>query len=230
MFNTLASQYSNMTIQQNGRWDNAVMGVKPTYVYPDYLSYENNVKTVFNSGNQYRRFNTSNLNNRPEQTRSVELTRDYYVVELYPNQRRNTHAYISEHDLFGEKIIYLERDDRAAATEADYVMVEFFLEWSPVMTHQDVYVMGAITDWNLDEKNKMTYDYERGGYALNLLLKQGYYDYIYAVKERGAEKADVTPIAGDFWETLNEYTIYLYLFDPTQNYDKLIGVKTVLSH
>ena len=26
------------------------------------------------------------------------------------------------------------------------------------------------------------------------------------------------------------YTIYLYLFDPTQNYDQLIGVKTVLSH
>ena len=127
-------------------------------------------------------------------------------------------------------MIYLERDDRAAATEADYVMVEFFLDWFPVMTDQDVYVMGAITDWNLDEKNKMTYDYERKGYALNLLLKQGYYDYIYAVKERGKTTADVGVVAGDFWETQNEYTIYLYLFDPTQNYDQLIGVKTVLSH
>ena len=230
IFNSLAEQYSNVTIQQNGRWDNAVMGLKPTYVYPDNLSYENNVKTVFNSGNQYRRINTSNLNNRPEQTKTVVMSKDYYVVTLYADQKRNLHAYIDDEDLFGEKVIYLERDDRAAATEADYVMVEFFLDWFPVMTDQDVYVMGAITDWNLDEKNKMTYDYERKGYALNLLLKQGYYDYIYAVKERGQTTADVGVVAGDFWETQNEYTIYLYLFDPTQNYDQLIGVKTVLSH
>jgi hypothetical protein len=230
LFNSLAAQYSNVTIQQNGRWDNAVMGLKPTYVYPDYISYENNPKTVFHSGNQFRRFNTSDLDNRPEQTRTVQLSKDYYVVELYPNKKRNAQAYISDHDLFGGKIIYLERQDRVAAIEADYVMVEFFLEWEPVMTTQDVYIMGAITDWEFDERNKMTYDYERKGYAASLLLKQGYYDYIYAVKERGEEKADVTPIAGNFWETLNEYTIYLYLFDPTQNYDKLIGVKTVLSH
>jgi hypothetical protein len=170
------------------------------------------------------------LDNRPEQTSTVELSKDYYVVELYPNKKRNTQAYISDHDLFGGKVIYLERQDRVAAIEGDYVMVEFFLEWEPVMTTQDVYIMGAITDWEFDERNKMTYDYERRGYAASLLLKQGYYDYIYAVKERGEEKADVTPIAGNFWETLNEYTIYLYLFDPTQNYDQLIGVKTVLSH
>ena len=230
IFNSLAEQYSNVTIQQNGRWDNAVTGLKPTYVYPDYLSYENNVKTVFNSGNQYRRFNTSNLNNRPEQTKTVEMAKDYYVVTLYNDQKRNLYAYVDDEDLFGEKVIYLERDDMAAATEADYVMVEFFLDWYPVLAGQDMYIMGAITDWNFDEKNKMTYDFDRKGYAISVLLKQGYYDYIYAVKDKGQTKADVTPIAGDFWETKNEYTIYLYLFDPTQNYDQLIGVKTILSH
>ena len=48
------------------------------------------------------------------------MSRDYYVVELYPDQKRNLHTYLNETDLFGEKVIYLERDDRAAATEADY--------------------------------------------------------------------------------------------------------------
>ena len=230
LFNSLASQYSNVTIQQNGRWDNAIMGLKPTYVYPDSLSYENNPQTVFRSGNQYRRINTSNLNNRPEQTRSVEMSKDYYVVSLYPDTKRNTVAYIDDTDLFGEKVIYLERDDRDASTEADYVMVEFFLEWAPEMQNQDVYIMGAITNWNLDEKSKMTYDNNRKGYALNLLLKQGYYDYIYAVREKGQKVADVSVVAGNFWETRNEYTIYLYLFDPTLNYDQLIGVKTIVSY
>ena len=33
-------QYSHLTIRQNGRWDNAAEGLKPTYVYPDYLSFD----------------------------------------------------------------------------------------------------------------------------------------------------------------------------------------------
>ena len=28
-------QYSHLTIRQNGRWDNAAVGLQPTYVYPD---------------------------------------------------------------------------------------------------------------------------------------------------------------------------------------------------
>ena len=40
-------QNSFLTICQNGRWDNAVEGLKPTYVYPDYISYEHHPQTVF---------------------------------------------------------------------------------------------------------------------------------------------------------------------------------------
>jgi len=50
------------------------------------------------------------------------------------------------------------------------------------------------------------------------------------VKDKDSNVGDVSIVAGNFWETLNEYTIYLYIFDPTQNYDQLIGVTTVLSH
>ena len=54
-------QFSFLTIRQNGRWDNAAEGLKPTYVYPDYLSFEHHPQTVFEGTNQYRRFNTSNF-------------------------------------------------------------------------------------------------------------------------------------------------------------------------
>ena len=57
LFNSRADQYSSVTIQQNGRWDNAIFGLKPTFVYPEKLSYYNNAKTVFESGNQYLRIN-----------------------------------------------------------------------------------------------------------------------------------------------------------------------------
>lgn len=230
MFNSRADQYSNVTIQQNGRWDNAVFGLKPTYVYPEKLSYINNAKTVFESGNQYLRINTSNFDNRPEKTRSVYREEDIYLVTLYEDTKRNTHTYLEEEDLFGEKFIYLERKNLDATYEADYAQVDFFLKWSQYLIGQDVYIIGAITDWRMDENAKMEYDPERRGYKKSLLLKQGYYDYIYAVKDNATGITTLAPINGDFWETNNMYHIFVYLFDYILGYDRLIGYSVIKSH
>lgn len=230
LFNSRADQYSNVTIQQNGRWDNAVFGIKPTYVYPEKLSYINNEKTVFESGNQFLRINTSNFDNRPEKTRTVYREQDFYVVTLYEDAKRNTHTYLEEEDLFGEKFIYLERNNFDATKEADYAMVDFFLQWPQYMIGKDVYIIGAITDWRLDENSKMEYDPERRGYKKGLFLKQGYYDYMYAVRDNATGITSLAPVNGDFWETNNMYHIFVYLFDPIQNYDKLIGYTTIRAH
>ena len=230
MFNSRANQYSSVTIQQNGRWDNAVMGLKPTYSYPEKLSYLNNEKTVFESGNQFLRINTSNFDNRPEKTKTVYREEDYYVVTLYNDTQRSTHNYVDDDDLYGEKYIYLERENLDATKEADYAMVDFFLSWPQYMFGKDVYIIGAITDWRLDENSKMEYDPSRRGYKKGLLLKQGYYDYLYAVKDNATGITSVAPVNGDFWETNNIYHIFVYLFDQIENYDKLIGYATIKSH
>ena len=230
LFNSRADQYSNVTIQQNGRWDNAVFGLKPTYVYPEKLSYYNNAKTVFESGNQYLRINTSNFENRPEKTRTVYREEECYVVTLYEDTKRSTHNYVDDEDLYGEKYIYLERENLDATTEADYALVDFFLQWPQYLFGKDVYIIGAITDWRLDDNAKMEYDPQRRGYKKGLLLKQGYYDYMYAVKDNASGITSVAPVNGDFWETNNVYHIFVYLFDPIQNYDKLIGYSSIKSH
>ena len=230
LFNSRADQYSNVTIQQNGRWDNAVFGLKPSFVYPEKLSYTNNAKTVFESGNQFLRINTSNFDNRPEKTRTVYREEDYYVVTLYEDAKRSAHNYVTDEDLYGEKYIYLEHENLDATNEADYAMVDFFLSWPQYMFGQDVYIIGAITDWRLDENSKMEYDPNRRGYKKGLLLKQGYYDYLYAVKDNATGITSVAPVNGDFWETNNMYHIFVYLFDPIDNYDKLIGYATIKSH
>lgn len=230
LFNSRADQYSNVTIQQDGRWDNAVIGLKPNYIYPDKLSYTNNAKTVFESGNQYLRINTSNFDNRPEKTQSVYHDENGYVVTLYPDTKRNTVTYTQDEDLFGEKYIYLEHSGYDAAKEADYAKVDFFLQWPQYMLDKDVYIIGAITDWRLDDNSKMEYDPERRGYKKTLLLKQGYYDYMYLVRDNAAGTTSLAPINGDFWETNNMYHIFIYLFDPTDNYDQLIGYKSIKAH
>lgn len=230
LFNSRADQYSNVTIQQNGRWDNAVFGLKPTYIYPEKLSYINNAKTVFESGNQYIRINTSNFDNRPERTKTVFHDDNGYVVTLFPDTQRNTVAYITDEDLYGEKYIYMELAGYDATKEADYAWVEFFLQWPQYMLDKEVYIIGAITDWRMDESSKMEYDPQRRGYQKRLQLKQGYYDYMYIVKDKNTGEATLAPINGDFWETNNMYHIFVYLYDYLQNYDQLIGYKVVRSH
>ena len=230
LFNSRADQYSNVTIQQNGRWDNAVFGLKPTYIYPEKLSYINNAKTVFESGNQYIRINTSNFDNRPERTKTVFHDDNGYVVTLFPDTQRNTVAYITDEDLYGEKYIYMELAGYDATKEADYAWVEFFLQWPQYMLDKEVYILGAITDWRMDESSKMEYDPQRRGYQKRLQLKQGYYDYMYIVKDKNTGEATLATINGDFWETNNMYHIFVYLYDYLQNYDQLIGYKVVRSH
>lgn len=230
LFNNRADEYSNVTIQQNGRWDNAIFGLKPTYIYPDRLSYINNAQTVFESGNQYVRINTSNFENRPERTKTVYHDDNGYVVTLYPDTKRNTVAYITDEDLFGEKYIYLELSGYDATKEADYSWVEFSLQWPQYMFDKEVYILGAITDWRLDESSKMEYDAQIRGYKKRLLLKQGYYDYMYVVKDKATGKTTLAPINGDFWETNNRYHVFVYLYDYTQNYDQLIGYSMIRSH
>lgn len=229
LFNNRPNEYSNVTIQQNGRWDNAVIGLKPTYSYPDKLEYVKNNKLIFEPGNQFVRINTSNFSNRPERTKTVYREDDYYVVTLYKDKKRNTVTWTEEDDIHGGMSIYLERTNLDPRKEADYARVDFSLEW-PFMTDKDIYILGALTNWRLDENSMMNYDFEEKCYKKGLLLKQGYYDYMYVIKDRETGITTLEPINGSFWETNNNYTIYVYMRDPTLNYDMLIGCTTIKSH
>lgn len=229
MFNNRPDEYSFVTIQQNGRWDNAVVGLKPTYIYPEKLSYANNEKTVFESGNQYLRINTSDFDTRPEKTRTVYREDPYYVVTLYHDTKRNHVTYTEEQDIYGLMSIYLEKSYLDARIEGDYARVDFTLDWPNFMMDKDVYILGAITNWRLDENSKMDYDFDEGCYKKSLMLKQGYYDYMYVVKDRNTGKTSLEPVNGNFWETDNLYTVYLYVHDPNLIYDQLIGYYTIRS-
>ncbi len=52
---------------------------------------------------------------------------DYFTVRLYPDRRRVFLDYISEIDIYGQKLIKA-RNDQDTDIEGDYAWVEFFLE------------------------------------------------------------------------------------------------------
>ena len=223
-------QYSYLTIRQNGRWDNVAEGLKPTYIYPDYISFEHHPQTVFEAGNQYRRFNTSNFYFQPENLAQIRQTDESFEIDISTCESRARKAYASYEDIHGEKFIYVENEDLDNATEADYCRVNFFYKSEAPLSHEDIYIMGAINDWCFNESNKMRYDYRLHGYTCSMVLKQGYYNFMFVTADRQTHEIMTDLTAGNHWETNNVYKLYFYFYNALKGYDELIGYSVVNSH
>ena len=181
-------------------------------------------------GNQYRRVNFSNLYFQSENIARIYQTDDYYVVDYAVCESRARHPYVTYEDIHGEKYVYISNDDRETDTEADYVWVNLFLRWPMPLTDEDVYVMGAMNDWRFDDRNRMVYQPQLGGYLCQLLLKQGYYNFMFVTADRNTGEVSLEQTAGNHWETQNLYRLYFYYYNPVKGYDELIGYTTVSSH
>lgn len=223
-------QYSHLTIRQNGRWDNAAVGLKPTYVYPDYISFEHHPQTVFEATNQYIRFNTSNFYFQSENLAHIRQTDESFEIDIITCESRARMAYSSYEDIHGEKYIYVENENLDNSTEADYCRVNFFYKSEIPLTHEDIYIMGALNDWRFDESNKMTYDYKLRGYTCSMVLKQGYYNFMFVTIDRSTYEIKTDLTMGNHWETNNVYKLYFYFYNAIKGYDELIGYATVNSH
>ncbi|NOU45594.1 MAG: DUF5103 domain-containing protein [Bacteroidales bacterium] len=223
------NQSLNLVIKQNGRWDNAVVGLKPNYTYTDKVTYEYDESTVFEGGNQFRNFDMKSFKYQSEFIKEIRQESDCFSVYLWPSKRRNNANYVFERDIFGRKLIKA-RDDQESDIEGDYAWVNFFLDYPLPLMPDNIYIIGALNDWNLDEKSLMTYNFERKGYEGKLFLKQGYYNYLYGIVEKGQSKADVSTIEGNFWDTQYEYSVFLYFRMPGTAYDQLVGYNLIQSH
>jgi hypothetical protein len=117
--------------------------------------------------------------------------------------------------------------------QADYATVNFsFVPAgnSPYPT-KDVYVFGQLTNYNLSDAAKMTFNTSKGVYESALFLKQGYYDYSYVTVDKNAKKriASFDSTEGNLWETENNYTILVYYRPLAGRADELIGIASVNS-
>ena len=79
----------------------------------------------------------------------------------------------------------------------------------------------------LDERSKMGYNFDTGQYEKAVLMKQGSYNYQYLFVPNGSTTGQTAPLEGDFYQTQNEYSIYVYYRPMGARYDRLIGVTTV---
>ncbi|MDA3833822.1 MAG: DUF5103 domain-containing protein [Spirochaetales bacterium] len=214
--------YVYSTVLKNGRWDNARANLKPAFTGNKRLDYNglSNI-SVFPGGSEYRYFDTRSLRYQTEYVRKIENINGYYHVLLKESQNRAARGYFYNQD-FNGKYFIAHQEGINPHTDADYVYVYFTLP-AAFPIDRDVYVFGELTGWEFNEKNRMVYNTEAHNYECRLLLKQGWYNYIYAVPDDRPGASIFSEFEGDHYETENDYIILVYYRDPGGRYDRLIG-------
>ena len=222
---TLNPAYFTVDVQQNGRQDN-----RRSLEFGGYdrgaLCYRNRESNLFWGGNSFRFFDISNVRTKMYNVYHIEDYGGEWFVLLKPLEDRSKAHYVAEQTLNGGmKVNVWDRTNKQ--TEADYVQVNFSLPMEYPFLNGNVYVVGDLTQWQLDEKSRMEYQPERKAYTLRLQLKQGYYAYQLLFVPKGESEGLTATLEGDHYETPNTYTAFVYYRTPGERYDRLVAVKRV---
>ena len=218
-----------VVISKNNSWVFQCDKLKPSFVLGDKIQFERTDQCYFEGGNEYRSFNMIDLKNISNNIVKVEFTsHKHFSIWLDDDNPRSFLKYSSMEDLNGD-ILFTGHNKTFKANELDYVDVHFSLNTEVAMLGYEIYVFGKLSDYQIDETYKMEFNPEKGKYTLDIMLKQGYYNYQYVVKSIYQDKYDEGLIEGSHFETENDYSIFVYYHSPFDGYDQLLSVEQINS-
>ena len=170
-------------VRQNYRWDNAKVISKPTFIHDaqrrlEYVFFE--PKDHFKGLSEFRAFDTRSLNFRSIGVQSINLQASPVEVNLEPGRNRQAVAYTQEPDINGMRI-FGNKQFGNGDINGDYTWVDFELQVAS-KAPGEVYIQGELTNWQPIEEARLIYDIERSVYSGRMLLKQGYYNYYFLLK------------------------------------------------
>lgn len=296
-------QEMTAVVLQNGRWDNAVVGIKPLFSKVGQQVFDFQDKIIFPAGKEFRYLDARGISSPDPRIISLVQSSDgKYESVLEKDLKRGAMPYFESRDINGSFVIensdlqnritsqggrpttgaftnqltqQEEREfearmarsssaeertaiqqertnlqnQRAAENDArdlqlygsdnnafemhnlqsDYIDVLFQLSSPGEMYDHDIYIFGALSDWQLKPAFKMIYNPAVNAYVCKVSLKQGYYEYLYAALPHGSDKVDLEETEGDWHETDNYYTIFVYYRPFGGRYDQLIGASSFSS-
>ena len=213
------------TIQQNGRWDNAKMGL----IYHSGVGSELNFNYLdgtnsFPGSSEFRTFDITTLRSNADRIVGISFVNRHNHAYVLQDDARPFSAYESRGNMNGH--CYYRNRDLVNEYSEDYVFTHFTLKSNTPYNEGNVYVFGELTDWQLQEDAKLHYNKEFDFWETELLLKQGAYNYQYVYLPYGSSTIDATYVEGSHYETSNIYNIYVYYQEEGSSYDQLIGFQS----
>ena len=220
----ISNPYSDIkvVVKQNNREDNAIYNLKPLFVKKNHLVYDYEQVNTFEAGNEYRYFDIKSIRYQSERIKDITIDSNNINVMLFTDVSRSFNEFISLSDINGNFLIN-KQEAWNSETEAEYVNVQFSLLENRKVSYGDLYLLGRFTDWLIKDEYKLIWNDTTRRYECNILLKQGYYNYLYTLKDNSNNETNLSFIEGSHYQCKNDYYIYVYFRDMGKTYDQLIG-------
>lgn len=217
-----------VSVIQNGISERGMYNLKPRLIQNNLMIYDDN-NQVFSALKEYRRFDTRTLKFQTDRILKIDRRPEITNVFINIDESRGYKQYFYEKDMNGNFIIMADLTNDPNV-EADYAMIHFALEYPYWLNNGNFYVVGGFNDYAITEENKMKYDFDLQQYSNQLFLKQGYYNYMYVFIPNTDSTFDFSYAEGNYFETENEYIVFVYLHSYERNHDTLIGYKSLSSY
>ncbi len=208
-------------IKQNNREDNAITDLLPLFVKNDMLVYDYDEENNFWGNNEFRYFDTKSLRYQSEKIKSITYQDSANHIYLFNDDKRSFNKYSIQPDINGGFLID-SQEGRIPAIEADYGWVHFSIPIEEV-PYGEIYLFGFFSEWDIKDEFKLSYNNKKNTYEASVYLKQGYYNYLYALKDSTTNMIDTKFIEGTHYQTRNDYYLYVYYRGVGDRYDRLIG-------
>lgn len=176
----------------------------------------------FQGGVEYQFFDTKNLNIAGLTTENI-IKDSITQTILHPIKFNPDLPYLDRPDINGDFYprVFKGNQELSPDTQGDYTRVHFALDAPNLSLSSKICVFGAFNNFECTEDDYLIYDATSGYWVTDRLLKQGYYNYSFALVENEILKPE--KITGSFWETENEYSAILYYRPWGSRYDLAVG-------
>ena len=217
------------TILQNNRWDNMITNLSPKFIVSSKVSFDYQDKIVFPAGNEFRFLDLRSLRAPQSDIDYIGLVNDEEIEAIMEPQisRKKAGVHLAYADINGAFVIE-NFDQRNELLNGEYPNVLFTYKVDQPYYQENVYLIGAITDWQLKPEYQLVYNPAISAYVGQFPFKVGYYNYFFATAPSEVDSgekivASTTKTEGNYADTENNYLILIYYRPFGSRYDQIIG-------
>ena len=224
--NIFNQQDVKVIMMQNFNWASSRYFPRPDIFRGNYFEYNDESATSYEAGKEWRWIDLRSLRLMSERMTRIDKQPTRTDVYVKPDGERRNQVYLYYNDINGRYTI--QTTDKVKPfwqSDNAYLHFSFFPAENKAYPGKNIYLLGELTNYALDDNSKLEFNAEKGAYEKTLFLKQGFYDYSYVTlpDKKGSEKYSFENTEGNYWATENSYQVLVYYRSFGGRSDELIG-------
>ena len=223
--NVMSPNDIKVVILQNNNWTTSTLIDRPTIYRGNYYEYSDEAITSFQAAKEFRWVDLRSFRMRSDRIEEINNKGDTTKIIVKPDPSRTDHGYVYFRDLNGGYTIETYENINPF-WQGDYAQVNFsyYPPGGRQVPGNDIYIFGEFTNYGMDTTGRMIFNPESGAYEKTMMLKQGYYNYLYAAMPFNKEGLpDFSQTEGNYFATENSYTVLVYFRPFGARADELVG-------